>query len=126
MIGRLNGMLMGWANFYQFTDYTSKVFQHVDTVVFWKMAHWLGRKYRSRISKLIRKWFTRPYNLKARTWMMHSVTADGVLVSSVFYRLTTCQRGRFRYKTPRSNPYCQEKSEVIAYETHYRGLALAF
>nr|WP_093175367.1 group II intron reverse transcriptase/maturase [Pseudovibrio sp. Tun.PSC04-5.I4] len=126
MIKRLNRQLMGWANFYQFTDYTSKVFQHVDTVVFWKMAHWLGRKYRSRISRLMRKWFARPYGLKAKTWMVHSMTKEGVRVSSILYRLTNHQRGQFRWKTPRSNPYLREKNEAPFYETHYRGLVLAF
>lgn len=49
MIDRLNRQLAGWAAFYKFTDFTIYAFQRIDTVVFWKMAHWLGCKYRSRI-----------------------------------------------------------------------------
>ncbi|WP_354249158.1 group II intron maturase-specific domain-containing protein [Bradyrhizobium sp. LA2.1] len=36
----------GWAAFYKFTDFTAHVFRRIDHVVFWKMAHWLGHKYR--------------------------------------------------------------------------------
>ena len=39
----LNRTLAGWANFYQFTDYTATVFQRVDRVVFWKFGYWLAR-----------------------------------------------------------------------------------
>ena len=47
MIAALNRQLAGWAAFYKFTDHSARIFQRIDTVVFWKMAHWLGRKYRS-------------------------------------------------------------------------------
>lgn len=52
--------LVGWAAFYKFTDFTAYVFRRIDHVVFWKMAHWLGHKYRSRIKPLMRKWFRVP------------------------------------------------------------------
>jgi hypothetical protein len=35
--------LAGWAAFYRFTDFTALTFRRIDTVVFWKMAHWLAQ-----------------------------------------------------------------------------------
>jgi hypothetical protein len=42
MVDRLNRQLRGWAAFYKYTDFTATTFRHIDHVVFWKMAHWLG------------------------------------------------------------------------------------
>jgi RNA-directed DNA polymerase len=50
MVDRLNRQMAGWAAFYKFTDFTARVFRHIDHVVFWKMAHWLAQKYRSTIT----------------------------------------------------------------------------
>jgi RNA-directed DNA polymerase len=60
MITTLNRQLAGWAAFYKFTDFTAYVFRRIDHVVFWKMAHWLGHKYRTRIMPLMRKWYRAP------------------------------------------------------------------
>ncbi|MCM2449738.1 group II intron maturase-specific domain-containing protein, partial [Agrobacterium vitis] len=53
MLSSLNRQLVGWAAFYKVTDFTAYVFRRIDHVVFWKMAHWLGQKYRSRIKPLL-------------------------------------------------------------------------
>nr|WP_232091988.1 group II intron maturase-specific domain-containing protein [Acetobacter aceti] len=60
MIASLNRRLAGWAAFYRFTDFTARTFRRIDTVVFWKLAHWLAQKYRSRIGPLMRKWYRVP------------------------------------------------------------------
>ncbi|WP_275945550.1 group II intron maturase-specific domain-containing protein, partial [Bradyrhizobium sp. BRP22] len=70
MIASLNRQLAGWAAFYKFTDFTAHVFRRIDHVVFWKMAHWLGHKYRSRIKPLMRKWYRAPERGKAKTWLV--------------------------------------------------------
>ena len=46
MVEALNRQLAGWANFYQYTNYSAYVYRHLDRIVFWKLAHWLARKYR--------------------------------------------------------------------------------
>ncbi len=46
LVDRLNRQMAGWAAFYKFTDFTARVFRHIDHVVFWKMADWLDQKYR--------------------------------------------------------------------------------
>ena len=55
MVETLNRQLAGWANFYQYTNFTSQVYLHLDRIVFWKLAHWLGRKYSTSIKSLMRK-----------------------------------------------------------------------
>jgi hypothetical protein len=55
-LSTVNCQLLGWAAFYKFTDCTARTFQRIDRVVFWKLAHWLARKYRSRIKPLMRNW----------------------------------------------------------------------
>ncbi|STI83205.1 reverse transcriptase-like protein from prophage or plasmid [Escherichia coli] len=54
MAEQLNRKLKGWAMFYQFVDFKAKVFSYIDRVVFWKLAHWLARKYRTGIASLMR------------------------------------------------------------------------
>lgn len=49
-----NRKLKGWAAFYQFVDFKVKVFSYIDRVVFWKLAHWLARKYLTGIASQIR------------------------------------------------------------------------
>lgn len=40
----LNRKLAGWANFYQFTDYTAFMYGKLDRIILWKLAHWLTVK----------------------------------------------------------------------------------
>jgi group II intron reverse transcriptase/maturase len=54
MVEILNRKLKGWAAFYQFVDFKAKVFSFINRVVFWKLAHWLARKYRKGITYLRR------------------------------------------------------------------------
>jgi RNA-directed DNA polymerase len=51
----LNRKLSGWVNFYQYTNYTATVFSRVDRTVFWKLGHWLARKYRRGFPSLMRE-----------------------------------------------------------------------
>lgn len=68
MISSLNRQLAGWVAFYKFTDFTAYDFLRIDHVVFWKMAHWLEHKYRSRIKPLMPKSFRVPEPGEAKTW----------------------------------------------------------
>lgn len=36
-----------------FVDFKAKVFRYIDRVAFWKLAHWLARKYRTGIASLV-------------------------------------------------------------------------
>jgi len=43
----LNRIIGGWCRYYQYTSRTSAQFNMVGTRLFWGMAHWLGRKYKT-------------------------------------------------------------------------------
>ena len=66
MVDRLNRQLAGWAAFHKFTDFTARTFRRIDHVVFWKLAYWLARKYRSRIKPPMRNWYRAPEAGKAK------------------------------------------------------------
>lgn len=67
MVESLNRQIAGWANFYQYTDYTATMFSRVDRVVFWKLAYWLARKYKRGFRKLMRDYVRAPEAGKAKT-----------------------------------------------------------
>tara|TARA_R110001599_G_scaffold97946_4_gene252193 strand:+ start:12033 stop:12557 length:525 start_codon:yes stop_codon:yes gene_type:complete len=66
MVDRLNRRLTGWATFYQFNNYTAMTYKKIDGIVFWRLAHWLARKYRVSIKPLMRKHFRRPEGKEAK------------------------------------------------------------
>jgi RNA-directed DNA polymerase len=126
MIDSINRQLIGWANFYQFTIYTAKVFQRIDYMIFWKMARWLGRKYRSRIKPLMRKWFKRPRGQTAKTWVVIRSNKLGELKVGILHRLIQTRKRIFKWKTPRVNPYLHTEDQISIFYMRYRDLALAF
>lgn len=94
MIVSLNRQLAGWAAFYKFTDFTAYVFRRIDHVVFWKVAHWLGHKYRSRIKPLMRKGYKAPEAGKAKTWLVYGRTERGDAIGKALHRLVSSPRRR--------------------------------
>uniref|UniRef100_UPI000C110225 reverse transcriptase domain-containing protein n=2 Tax=unclassified Iodobacter TaxID=235634 RepID=UPI000C110225 len=54
MLASLNRQLTGWANFYQYTDFTATLFSKLDRAIFWKFGYWLARKYRRGFRSLMR------------------------------------------------------------------------
>ena len=105
MVETINRKLKGWAAFYQFVDFKAKVFSCIDGVVFWKMAHWLGRKYRSRIKPLMRLWFKRPKHCQSKTWVLFGKTNRGHLCGAELYQLVGRGKKQFRWRLPEGNPY---------------------
>lgn len=67
MVEIFNQKLKGWAAFYQFVDFKAKVFSYIDRVVFWKLAHWLTRKYRKGIAYMMRWWCKSPKPGQSKT-----------------------------------------------------------
>ena len=51
----LNRMIGGWCRYYQYTSSPSYVFGIMENLIFWDMAHWIGRKYKLSIPKVLRK-----------------------------------------------------------------------
>lgn len=126
MIETINRQLTGWFNFYRFADYCSKIFQKINTIVFWKMAHWLARKYRSRIKPLLRKWYRKLPGHTAKTWVVVRQNRKGERVSGIVKRLKKGRDTRFRWKTPQVNPYLNSDEQLNFFTSKYRDLALAF
>jgi len=125
MVDRLNRQLRGWAAFYKYTDFTATTFRHVDHVVFWKMAHWLARKYRSRIKPLMRSWYRAPVAGQAKTWFVHGVSERGHRVGKALHRLVSSPKGQFRWRNPGANPYIFREEPRKTITSRYQDVAMA-
>ena len=125
MIDHLNRQLMGWAAFYKFTDFTARTFKKIDHVVFWKLGHWLGRKYKSRIKPLMREWYYMPITGKAKTWIVFGVSERGKRGKVALYRLVGSPKGQFRWRNPEINPYIKKIEPRNTITSRYHDVAMA-
>ena len=126
MMERLNRTLAGWANFYQFTDYTATVFQRVDRVVFWKFGYWLARKHRATLKASCRRWVRAPEAGRAKTWVLKGRNSRGAVGTVTLRRLVTSRKGQFRWRLPKVNPYLRRAEERNIFESRYADLVIAF
>ncbi len=125
MVESLNRKLAGWANFYQFTDYTAVVYGKLDRVVFWKLAHWLARKYRTSIKSLMRQWVRRPADGTAKVWRLYGRSGKGNLCGVTLRRLVTSRKGQFRWRNPEINPYIPRAEVRNTVTSRYYDVAMA-
>jgi RNA-directed DNA polymerase len=125
MIASLNRQLAGWAAFYKFTDFTAYVFRRIDHIVFWKLAHWLGHKYRSRIKPLMRKWYKAPEPGKAKTWLVYGRNERGDAIGKALHRLVSSPKAQFRWRNPEENPYIFRSEPRSTVTSHYHDVAMA-
>jgi hypothetical protein len=51
----INRRLGGWCRYYQYTGKAATQFSELEHVLFWKMAHGLGRKFNMRMSEVMRR-----------------------------------------------------------------------
>lgn len=108
-VEKLNQKLTGWAQFYRFTDFTAKIYSKIDRIIFWKLAHWLARKYRCSIKSLMKRWCKRPAESKAKTWVLFGKTNKGNLCGVSLYRLVSSPKRTFRWRLPEVNPYLRNE-----------------
>lgn len=125
MVEILNRKLKGWAAFYQFVDFKAKVFSYIDRVVFWKLAHWLARKYRKGIAYLMRWWCKSPKPGQSKTWVLFGKTNHGKLNGEVLYRLVGQGKKLFRWRLPEGNPYLRTEARNT-YTSRYTEVVMAF
>ena len=125
MVDRLNRQLAGWAAFYKFTDFTARIFRHLDCVVFWKLAHWLARKYRCRIKPLMRKCYRAPAEGQAKTWVVYAISGQGNRVGKALRRLVGSPKAQFRWRNPELNPYIQRRETRNTITSRYHDVAMA-
>ena len=125
LVESLNRKLAGWANFYQFTDYTAVIYGKLDSIIFWKLAHWLARKYRTSIKSLMRQWFRYPTEGKAKTWQLFGRSGKGNLCGVALRRLVTSRKCQFRWRNPEINPYISRDEERNTVTSRYYDVAMA-
>ena len=125
LIEKLNRQLVGWANFYRFTDYTAVMYSKVDRIVFWKLAHWLARKYRTSIKSLMRQWIRRPADGTAKSWVLFGRSGKGNLCGVTLRRLVTSRKDRFRWRNPPMNPYLLPEDGRSTVTSRYHDVAMA-
>jgi group II intron reverse transcriptase/maturase len=125
LVEGLNRQLAGWANFYQFADYTAVMYGKLDRIIFWKLAHWLARKYRTSIKSLMRQWVRRPADGKAKIWQLFGRSGKGNLCGVTLRRLVTSRKGQFRWRNPEINPYITRDEERNTVTSRYRDVAMA-
>jgi group II intron reverse transcriptase/maturase len=125
MVESLNRKLAGWANFYQFTDYTAVMYGKLDRIVFWKLARWLARKYRTSVKSLIRDWVRRPANGTAKIWQLFGRSGKGNLCGVTLRRLVTSRKCQFRWRNPEVNPYIPRAEERNTVTSRYYDVAMA-
>jgi group II intron reverse transcriptase/maturase len=125
LVESLNRKLAGWANFYQFTDYTAVVYGKLDRIIFWKLAHWLARKYRTTIKSLMRQWVRRPAEGIAKIWQLFGRNGRGDLCGVTLRRLVTSRKSQFRWRNPEINPYVVRDEERNTVTSRYEDVAMA-
>lgn len=125
LVERLNRRIAGWANFYQFTDYTATIYDKLDRIAFWKLGYWLARKYKTSIKKLMKRNIRRPAEGAAKTWVLWGRTNNGHLCGVALRRLVTSRKLQFRWRNPETNPYLPRTEERNTVTFRYRDVAMA-
>ena len=97
----------------------------MDRIVFWKLAHWLARKYRTSIKSLMRQWVKHPSEGVAKTWQLFGRSAKGNLCGVTLRRLVTSRKCQFRWRNPETNPYLTRVEERNTVTSRYRDIAMA-
>jgi group II intron reverse transcriptase/maturase len=54
----LNMLIRGWCQYYQYTSKATTQFNRLGHMLFWEMAHWLGRKFKMRRMSRVMKRFS--------------------------------------------------------------------
>ncbi len=125
LVEDVNRRLAGWANFYQYTDYTATMYSKLDRIVFWKLAYWLARKYRCSTKTLMRRWIRRPADGIAKTWVLWGRSGQGHVCGVALRRLVTSPKRQFRWRNPPVNPYILRDEERSTVTSRYHDVAMA-
>ncbi len=125
LVEDLNRRLAGWANFYQYTDYTATMYDKLDRIVFWKLAYWLARKHRCSIKALMRRWIRRPAAGTAKTWVLWGRSDQGHVCGVGLRRLVTSPKRQFRWRNPAMNPYILREEDRSTVTSRYHDVAMA-
>jgi predicted HNH restriction endonuclease len=107
----LNVLMRGWCEYYRSTSSPQWGFHEVEGKLIWDMAHWLGRKYKVKISRVLQKYMKgepKTFSTKTRTLILP----------------TTYKAKRYMAKTWH-NPYTEKEAiireKIIAFESLWLG-----
>ena len=126
MIENLNSQINGWANFYQYTDYTATIYSKIDRTVFWKFGHWLARKFKTGFRELMPKYFRAHGDATAKTWVFKGKPSRFKRYKQcALKRLVSSRKGQFRWRNPADNPYKLAIKEHRFVESYYDEVAFA-
>ncbi len=125
MVKSLNRKITGWTNFYQYTDYTAYVYGKIDQIVFWKLAHWLGTKYRTSIKRCAARGIRKPSSAQAKTWIVEGLNGQGKFERLSLQRLVTSHKSQFKWRNPESNPHIKREEKRYTVTSRYKEVAMA-
>jgi RNA-directed DNA polymerase len=106
----INRLVRGWCQYYQYTSKAASQFHELDGVVFWEMAHWLGRKFKMTMPEVMRR-----YN------------QDSTFVSGRYRLLKPTEFSSLHYQQRffKPNPYLTQtrrlEREELPVETYWTG-----
>ncbi len=124
MIESLNRQIEGWVNFYQHTDFTATIYKKIDHAIFWKLGHWLARKFKTRFPKLMQRYYRSSDNTTAKTWIFSGRNSRNQYKECALKRLVSSWKMPFKWKNPSVNPFLQEYSRSYK-ESRYDEIAFA-
>ena len=97
----------------------------LDRIIFWKLAHWLARKYRTSIKSLMRQWVRHAANGKAKSWLLFGRSGRGNLCGVALRRLVTSRKAQFRWRNLEINPYVTRSEQRNTVTSRYHDVAMA-
>jgi len=124
MVEKLNQKLKGWSQFYRYTDFTAKVYGRIDYVVFWKLMHWLGRKYQCSIKSILKAIYQRQKDHTSKSIKLFGKTDNGNMCGIILFRLVGSPKLMFRWRLPDLNPYIRAEIRNTV-TSRYRDVAMA-
>ena len=83
--------------------YTAYVYGKIDRIVFWKLAHWLGTKYRTSIKQCAARGVRKPNITQAKTWIVEGWNGRDQFERVHLQRLVTSPKSQFKWRNPESN-----------------------
>jgi hypothetical protein len=105
----LNRVISGWCRYYQYTSKASTQFHKISNEVFWRMAHWLGRKFKLSMPRVMRRYY------RDRTFAtdQYSLKLPGEFTTRIY-----------RVRFLKANPYTEQIAvlrEEVARESNWLG-----
>jgi group II intron reverse transcriptase/maturase len=67
----VSAIARGWTNYYRFAHNSNRVAGRLATVVFWKTAHYLGKRHRQSLRKVMRRHYARDPRTGSKALFVH-------------------------------------------------------